>query len=43
MGSLILDAFSVFTIGIYISSIYRVVMDTGVSREVDIIIPIFLI
>ena len=43
MGSLILDAFSVFTTSIYAPSVYRVVVNTGVLREVDIIIPIFLI
>ena len=43
MGSLILDAFSVFTTNIYVSSVYRVVVNIGVLREVDIIISIFLI
>ena len=43
MGSLVLDAFLVFTTDIYVSSVYKVVIDIEVLREVDIIIPIFLI
>ena len=43
MNSLILDAFSVFMTNIYISSVYRVVIDTEVLREIDVIISIFLI
>ena len=43
MGSLILDAFSVFTTSIYALNVYKVVIDTGVLREIDIIISIFLI